>query len=164
MQLMEYRSEPNSGPLSIPAPSDNEAGNPIWSPDPPFIDNRLQYTFGRPFEETSAPSIHLHIPFLGKDGSKLLQLRRITATVDPETGFHGFAFAYGDGSEVLYGRRHVVDIRFASRCCVEQPFPINGGKGEFITQARITTRKNTRLDKWIPQSIEVRPLPIGPPI
>lgn len=96
-------------PRGIPAPwSTKAADTPPWSPDPPFVDNRFQYAFGQLFENTRVPYIHLHMPFLGRDASRLLELRRITALIDTKSGFPGFAFAYDAGSKALYGRRRVV--------------------------------------------------------
>ena len=106
------------------------------------------------------------MPFLGENASNLLNLRRVVALIDPKTGFYGLAFAYEDGSEVLYGRRRVVPSAFSTRHCVEQSFPISGGEGELITRAQVISyqtsagRGSHNPVKWIPQSIKVCPLPI----
>ena len=160
------RNAPEIDRYSLPLGPDGteiiSSGRPLWIPEPPFVDERLRYAYGRPFKNADIPSIYFHVPFLGENAAKLHNLRRMTALIDPGVGFQGFVFAYDDGREDLFGRRSIMEadraalyLPFQRRYVLEQTFSISGGEGEYIVGARVSSRRTERFPKWIPQVIEV---------
>jgi hypothetical protein len=127
----------------------------LWSPGPPVEAGGLQLRFAESPQPTQHFAVYQLMPFGGENGSRLNSLCRVTALMDGRTGFHGFAFAYNNGFEDLYGRRRVFEHNGWSRYCVEQSCVINGRAGEFITGLEVSVRSCTVPTRRLVQSIQV---------
>lgn len=161
MKVIEDTTKPNPGQRHIIS---NNMSGLLWSPEPPPVDPNLKFTFSRPFERTGCPTIHVYMPYLGKDASRLLSLRRITALTHHTSGFHGIVFSYDDGTERLYGRRGVVERDGSTTWCIEQSFSVSGGEGEYISGIRTTSRQSSTTTEQVVRRIIVSSSPRGIPI
>ena len=152
MKVIEDTTTPNPGQRNVIS---NNSSGLLWSPEPPPVDSNLKFTFARPFERTRCPAIHLYMPFLDKDASRLLSLRRITALTHNTSGFHGIVFSYDDGTERLYGRRGVIEQDGSTTWCIEQSFAVSGGEGEYISGIRTTSRESSATGEQVIRRIIV---------
>lgn len=134
--------------------SDNTSGL-LWTPEPPPTDPSLKFTFAHPFERMRCPAVNLYMPFLDKDASGLLSLRRITTLTHHTSGFHGIVFSYDDGTEQLYGSRGVIKADGSTAWCLEQSFSVSGGEGEYISGIRTTSRAHPSTTEQVIRRIIV---------
>lgn len=78
--------------------------------------------------------VHIDAPFGGPDGSRLSLLNKVTVYMNMAFAFHGIAFSYDDGTELLCGSKSNIHHSKQMKEGIAQSVTIHGRLGERIVK------------------------------